>query len=253
MTPAAWAMHLAWMTVPWVAMGGRARADDIVPAESRPAAAIDPALAAQLESIDRRAAAIRDVTASFEERKFTALLKKPLVSSGTLRSVGSRARWDTKSPHPSAMVVDAAGIRIYYPERSTLEVYALDEKLRWLAVSPLPRLMALLDRFYIERTTDAERRDSETPHAHLALRLHPRDEAVGRYVRQVDVLLDTDTAFVVRVEMLDVDGDRTVISFSDIRANAGIGDADVELTVPGDTRIVRPLAGIETPPPAPSP
>ena len=66
-----------------------------------------------------------------------------------------------------------------------------------------------------------------------------------RHLRQVDVVLDTTTAFIVRVEMLDPDGDRTVISFSNFRPNMGLEGMDVELTIPAGTQIVRPLAGLE--------
>ncbi len=245
MTISGHAIILVWMTAPLFAPASGAQADGIEQTESETREALDPTLAAELEAIDRRVAQIRDLTTDFEERKFTALLKNPLISRGRMRILGSRTRWDTFSPQPTAMIVDATGISIYYPQRSTLEVYQLDEKLKWLAVSPLPQLTALLDRFTIERIPVADSGDAGSAGTYLGLCLRPRDEALRKYLRRVDVVLNTTTAFIVRVEMLDADGDRTVISFSNMRPNTGLDNKDVELTVPAGTQIVRPLAGLE--------
>jgi len=151
------------------------------------------------------------------------------------------------------MIVDPAEIRIYYPDRSTVEVYQVDEKLRWLTVWPLPKLSVLVDRFLIERVPIADLRVTDSVGPCLGLRLRPRDEAVGQYLRLVDVVLSSTTALVLRVEILDADGDRTVISFSNARPNVGLNEKDVEFVVPVGTQTVRPLAKLEKEPPEPRP
>ena len=45
----------------------------------------DPAFQKQLQDLDAKVAKIQDMTSSFEQRKFTAVLRKPLVSSGSVR------------------------------------------------------------------------------------------------------------------------------------------------------------------------
>ena len=244
---------LACIILPLLATPSRARAGGPEHAESDARGTLDPALSTELESLDRKTAEIRDLTTDFEEQKFTTLLKKPLTSHGTLRIVGSHSRWDTISPRPVSMIVDAAGIRMYYPQRSTLEVYQLDEKLTWLAVSPLPKPAVWVDRFTIERIPVPDLGDVASAGACLGLRLRPREEALGKYLRHVDVVLNTTTAFMVRAAMVDADGDRTVVSFSNIRPNTGLEPKDLELTVPADTQIVRPLAGFEKKAPGTSP
>lgn len=210
---------------------------------------LDAGLKKELESLAEKLETIRDLAADFEEQKFSALLKKPLVSKGRMRVVGARSRWETISPKPSSMSVDPAEIRIYFPERSTMEVYPVDEKLRWLTIWPLPKLSVLVDRFFIERTPVAELGEVDRGVTRLGLRLSPRDEALEQYLRRVDVVLNHATALVVRVEILDADGDRTVISFSNARPNSGLNEKDVELVVPPGTQTVRPLAKLEKEPP----
>jgi len=228
-------------------------AEDGAPPATAAQGALDAGLSAEWEALAQKLDGIRDLTTDFEEQKFSSLLKKPLVSKGKMRVVGARSRWDTTSPKPSSMVVDPAEIRIYYPERSTIEVYQVDEKLKWLTVWPLPKLSVLVDRFLIERIPVPDPRDTNSVGPCLGLRLRPREEAVDQYLHLVDVVLDTATALVVRVEILDADGDRTVISFSNARPNSGLDEKDVELVVPEGTQIVRPLAKFEKEPPGARP
>src|SRR5262245_35428095 len=72
-------------------------------AEPATAPALDPALEAKLADIDARAAKIEDFSGKFDQQKFTALLRKPLLSNGTVRKVGSVIRWDTEKPEPSVL------------------------------------------------------------------------------------------------------------------------------------------------------
>ncbi len=229
----------------FASLSGDAQAENDKPIKPVTRESLDSALAADLELMDRRVAKIRDFTADFEERKTTAILKKPLVSQGKVKVTGTGSRWDTISPHPSTLVLNADRIRIYYPRRSTLEEYSLDEKLKWLALSPLPKLADLIGRFTIERIPVADLVMGDSNSTYMGLRLTPRDATIGEYLYHVDVVLNTTAAHMVRVEIADADGDRTVISFSNVRMNTGLEEKDIELLVPEGTQIVRPLAGLE--------
>src|SRR5437016_5461359 len=104
------------------------------------APATNPALWTRLTEIDSRAAKLTDLSADFEQQKFTTLLKKPLTSRGKVRIAGSTMRSDTTEPEPSIMLIDDKEVRLYYPKESTLEIYALGQQLGSLAASPLPKL-----------------------------------------------------------------------------------------------------------------
>jgi len=213
----------------------------------------DPALRARLDDIDRRAGEVRDLTAQFEQQKFTALLKKPLVSSGRVRMKGSVVRWDTEAPEPAVLHSDGREIRMFYPRQRVVEVYPIDKRITDLAASPLPRLAALREHFRIER---AERNAEPVRGAgeqsktdRVSLRLTPTDPFLKEHVDQVLVVLDAAAACVVSVEVDDADGDRTLIRFSDVKLNAGMKDADVALAVPPGTKESRPLEGVQGDPP----
>jgi len=212
-----------------------------------PAEATDAKLAAVLEDVDHRAGLTKDLVGNFRQEKHTALLKKPLVSTGRIRMKGGVVRWDTDSPEPGVLYADGREIRMYYPKQSTVEIYPIDKRLADLAASPLPRLGALRQHFKIEpappgRGNSSRETSRDMPSA-IEIRLLPSDPYLAEHVEEVRVALDVASACVTRVEMLDADGDRTVIQFTDVKTNTGVKDADLDLALPPGTRVSRPLEG----------
>jgi outer membrane lipoprotein-sorting protein len=204
----------------------------------------DAKLAAVLDDVDRRAAQTADLSGHFRQEKFTALLKKPLISSGRIRMKGPVVRWDTERPEPAVLHSDGREIRMYYPKQSVVEVYPIDRRLADLVASPLPRLAALRQHFRIEPAPPHAKSDTprDNPSA-IEIQLTPTDDFLAQHVDHVRVTLDVSRAFVTRVEMLDGDGDRTVIQFTDLKTDTGIKDADLELSLPPGTKVSRPLDG----------
>src|SRR5262245_38808244 len=185
----------------------------LAPAASQPTSApsgIDPQLWSRMVEINQRGARIEHLTAEFSQEKFTPLLKRPLVSSGTITVSGRAMRWDTARPEPTVMRIDEKEVELYYPKQKVVEIYPLDERLGSLAASPLPRLEVLKRFFSFAEVPEQSSQDR------LALKLTPIDPSIARHVEHVGVLLDISKGYIVRAEMLDTDGDRTVITFSNI-------------------------------------
>ena len=232
-------MRLRWIAILVAATGLGA-------APPSPSASGD--LAAQLDDIDRRASQIQDLAARFEQQKFTALLKKPLVSSGRVRMKGSVVRWDTEVPEPAVLYSDGSEIRMFYPRQKVVEVYPIDRRITDLAASPLPRLASLREHFDIESAERVDRagaggEQQGKPGGRIAMRLKPKGTFLKEHVDQVRVVLDVESACLVSVEVEDADGDRTLIRFSDVKLNVGLKDRDVALAVPAGTKVSRPLEG----------
>lgn len=214
-------------------------------AQDRGAAKADAKFDALLKDIDQRAARYADLDGRFRQEKHTALLRKPVVSSGRIRMKGSVVRWDTERPEPAVLHSDGNEIRLYYPAQKVVEVYPIDRRLSDLAASPLPRLDALRQHFRIEPLPPAEvPQDERGDVKRLWLRLVPSDEYLAQHVDEVRVTLDVSAAYVLRVEMFDADGDRTVIRFSDVKTDTGLKDAELNLVVPTGTKVSRPLEGV---------
>lgn len=208
-------------------------------------AGVNPQLWAQMVAIDARSSRITSMVAHFQQEKFTALMRKPIVSSGTVRIKGSMMRWDTTEPYPSTMLFGDREAKIFYPKPApgTLEVYSLDQRMAEMAASPLPRLKVLKEAFAFAQIPIHEMDANSKEERFLALRMTPREQALKEHVQEVRVLLDANAGYIVRAEMTDADGDRTVLHFSQIKLNVDPGK--LELTVPAGTKVVHPLEGLD--------
>jgi outer membrane lipoprotein-sorting protein len=205
-------------------------------------APLDPALSVRLAEIDARAAKIQSIVADFRQEKFTALLSRPLVSSGTIRVRGAEMRWDTLKPDRSVLAINPTEAKVYYPDQKVMEIYTLDHRLGELAASPLPRLASLRERFSFALLEVSELMPGVDSKRYVALALRPLDPTLQEHVEQVRVLLDAEQGCMVKAEIVDVDGDRTSLSFLNVKLNADPGALD--FPVPAGTRITRPLEGL---------
>jgi outer membrane lipoprotein-sorting protein len=192
--------------------------------------------AQRLEAIDRLAAQHQAITADFVQEKQSPLLRKPLVSRGTVRAKGGLALWKTTDPEPSEMSVGAQTLRIYYPKQKTIEEYSMQQQLGMLAASPLPRLDTIRQSF---STTRADGSGGDI----VIVRLEPRDVELRKYVDHVRVTLDALRGVVTEFELIDPDGEQTIIRFSNIRTDGDLSDEALKINAPVGTKVVRPLEG----------
>jgi outer membrane lipoprotein-sorting protein len=195
---------------------------------------------ATLERLDRRASEVNDLTASFEEYKYTTLMKEPLVTKGEVRMLGERSRWDTYTPTQMVMTVDPREVKLYYPDRNSMEIFSIDARLRPLIVSPVSSLSRLREQFDIKPLSgDDSPQVGTADQKLLVLLLDPIDPSMKQHVDHIRLVLESETAHVREVELKHPDGDRTVIRFGQVRMNTGLSEADVTLTVPPKTKTHR--------------
>jgi outer membrane lipoprotein-sorting protein len=211
-------------------------------ATDRPAG-VDEKLWKILVEVDARGAQVKDLKADFTQQKFTPLLKKPLTSTGTILIKGSASLWTTVHPEPTVMRIDDKRLQLLYPRQKVLEVYATDQKMGSLAASPFPRLDVLKKHFSFAqlptKDLDPTAREGET----VALRMQPLEPELRKHIDEVQVLLQVATGFVLKATTIDPDGDRVVLSFSNIRINGGVADRELELVVPQGVKVTHPLEG----------
>jgi hypothetical protein len=141
------------------------------------------------------------------------------------------------------MRIDDKQIQLLYPRQKVLEVYATDRRMGSLAASPFPRLDVLKRYFTFERLPARDLDPSADDAKHVALRLQPLDPDLRKHVEEVQVLLEIATGFVLIAQTTDTDGDRIVLTFSNIRINGGLGDRELEMSVPPGVKVTRPLEG----------
>ncbi len=198
---------------------------------------------ARLEEIDKRIGAITDLRAEFEQRRHTPLLKAPMVSSGRVVLKSERVRWDTVRPRPSVMTIDRHEVRIHDPEAGVLEVYEVGGSLAEFSGSPLPRLETLRKTFSFAAMAPSDLGVPAGGDRYVGIELAPVTEDLREHVSRVRVVLDASVPCVSVIEILDADGERTEIRFTEVRTNTGVKDSELTLEVPAGTRVSRPMGG----------
>lgn len=200
----------------------------------------------RLDAIDAKAAAWRDLSADFVQEKRSPLLRKPIVSRGTVKTKGAASLWQTAEPESTLMSVGPRALRLYYPKQKVVEEYPIEGRLGMLAASPLPRLASIRQNFKPVADDGAgllPAKGEGEGRALLAVRMNPGDAEIAKFVDHARVLLDADRGLVLAFELIDPDGERTVIRFSNLRGNAGLGDDAMQLQLPAGVKVTRPLEG----------
>lgn len=213
---------------------------------TRPAVPPPTEFELRLDAVDAKAAAWQDLTADFVQEKQSPLLRKPIVSRGTVKAKGAASLWQTAEPEATFMSVGQRALRLYYPKQKVVEEYPIEGRLGMLAASPLPRLASIRQNFKPVPDDGAglsPAKGEGEGRSLVAVRMNPADAEIAKFVGHVRVLLDADRGFVLAFELVDPDGERTVIRFSNLRGNAGLADDAMQLQLPAGVKVTRPLEG----------
>ncbi len=190
-----------------------------------------------LSRIDSKSARIDSLKATFRQVKHSEILRRPLVSSGMVRVLKDRVRWDTTLPSPSVLCASGEGVRIFYPDLAVVEVYALGDRLSQLAGSPVFRLTEIRKHFAIEADPGLSAKGI------LTLRLTPRTEDLRKHLKRIILGVESESGIVRNVTIINADAEKTEMFFDDVTVNPALVASDLELDLPDGVRIVHPLGG----------
>lgn len=191
-------------------------------------AAADDAGLELARRVDQRQAAVRDLTARFEQRYRSGALGRELVERGTLaiRRPG-RMRWEYREPERKTFVSDGRAFYFYVPADRQVIVRQTSGE-RGLTARLLSGEGGLASQFEVGLEA--------SPGPGLQrLRLVPRepDPDVERVYLDVDSL-----ARIVGLELFDAQGNRSRFRFEDLKENVGLGAGQFRFEVPPGVEVV---------------
>lgn len=194
----------------------------------------DDEIISQLRTLSDRHTDVDDLEAKFSQVRETAALRRAVTSTGTVQVRGDASHWTTTEPYTYHMWVRGSTVSFYYPDDAVAEIYDLSDVADHLSFSPDLDLPQLQKRFIISRSSI---RLAETNH--LGVRLTPRSAAADAVLLPMDVTIDLNSGHVHSVLTVDADGNRTTMTFSDVRTNGGLTADDVTPTWPDDVAVQR--------------
>src|SRR4029453_8595723 len=177
----------------------------------------------------------RTTQADFHEERLIRLMKKPVVSSGTVSfQPPNKFRREVKGNSPSMTVSDGRELWIYYPNFKSEERYPLGKG------SPLDATVAdinsALNFENIETRFNISASKSDTGHE---LALLPRTGAMKRVFQKLDLRINNEFR-VEGTDMLLPNGDRIVTTYSN-QTRAPIPPSTFEFKPPAGTEVTTPL------------
>ncbi len=199
----------------------------------------------RLAEVDAKMALITDLSADFEQKKKTALLKKPMLSSGTVVCKTEKVLWQTIKPRKNTMLVADGKVTIYYPDDKLAEIYSMGTQFRDAAGGPLPRLSKLKETFDIAELDVGEfakDMDASTLVNTIAIKLTPKSDELKKHIASVRVLINESVPCADRIVLVDPEGDETELRFSKVEINKGVKEEDLDLKLPQNTKVSEPTA-----------
>jgi len=197
----------------------------------------------RLAEVDAKMAAITDLSADFEQKKKTALLKKPMLSSGSVLCKAEKVLWQTIKPRLNTMLVADGKVTIYYPDDKLAEIYSMGTQFRDAAGGPLPRLSKLRETFdFVELDVAdfATGEDAKTLAGKIAIKLTPKTDELKKHIASVRVLINEGVPCADRIVLVDPEGDETELRFTKVEINKGVKDEELDLNLPQNTKISTP-------------
>jgi outer membrane lipoprotein carrier protein len=177
----------------------------------------------------------RSTQADFQEERVIRLMKKPVVSSGTVWfQTPNKFRREVKGNSPSMTVSDGRELWIYYPNFKSAERYPLGKG------SPLDATVAAINSALnlenIESSFNITATKSDNGHE---LQLLPRTAAMKRVFQKLDLRINNESR-VARTDMLLPNGDRIVTTYSN-QTRAPIPASTFDFKSPAGTEVTTPL------------
>src|SRR5216117_1798499 len=173
--------------------------------------------------------------ADFQEQRVIRLMKKPIVNSGKVWfQPPNKFRREVKGNSPSLTVSDGHQLWIFYPSFRSAERYSLGKR------SPLDSVIAAINSALnledVENTFAINARKIDNGYE---LELTPRTPAMKGVFQKLNLRIN-DKLRAERTEMLQLNGDRIVTSYSN-QLRAPLPASIFEFTPPAGTEITTPL------------
>src|SRR3989475_951338 len=176
----------------------------------------------------------RSTQADFQEQRVLRLMKKPILSSGTIWfQPPNKFRREVKGNSPSVTVSDGRQLWIYYSNFKSAERYPLGKG------SPLDSTVTAINSALnldnIENTFQITATKSDKGYE---LTLLPRAGSMKRVFQKLDLHFN-DNLRVDRTDMLLPNGDRIVTAYSN-QTRAPVPASTFEFTPPAGTEVSAP-------------
>lgn len=204
-----------------------------IPAPATSGQAVD--IETLVARVDNHYASVRDFEANFTQRYERRLLSRVVEESGVVQvKKPGRMRWEYTQPEEKLFVTDGTSSYFYLPaEKQVMVSHDPKGAMGLQEGSPFEILAGtarITDGFSFFASETQPTRGGVMLHA-IPMTRHDEFEDVELEVRPEDGLI-------LRVVLLDSQGNRTDFSFDEVRENLDLSDSNFRFTVPSGVEVV---------------
>jgi outer membrane lipoprotein carrier protein len=176
-----------------------------------------------LDQLQTKAKTLKSLEGSFEQRKFSQLLVRPVESTGKLFwQPPGRFRWEVVQPAPITLVVKEDKILLLYPDLKKVTLYRGPSGVAFLdritGATGDPHTFQRQYKIKVELVT---RRDDRK---WIKMDMEPKSAKYARYFKRLEVKIDPETWLPDEIAILEGNDDWTLIYLSNLTENSGLSD-----------------------------
>jgi len=192
----------------------------------------DKDVAPILKQLKKAQESLQDFTADIKQVKVSSLFTEPQISRGRMRFKRPNQIWvEMYPPYPSITVLNQGVLLYYFPEEKVAQRYDVAGNpvlAKWLLFFQNP-IETMGKKIWLQEEKAGE----------VVLGIDPvEDLAIFQEIR---ITVDTSNWMPKRLEMTEKAGDRTTITYHNIRINVGVPDSSFQLRLPSDVEIIEPM------------
>jgi len=176
-----------------------------------------------LEKIETKMASVRTLTADFVQIKHLAMFETPVEITGTIHmEKPDKLAWQVESPIAYSLVMDGKGVTKKDGETGeTSRISIKDNPVMDTAV----RQINLWFSGEYTALEQSYRVDVQSENPVIVVFQPGEDNPAGRMLDEIMVRFRADETYISMIRILETNGDKTEIRFSDIRINQKIPEA----------------------------
>jgi outer membrane lipoprotein-sorting protein len=189
-----------------------------------------------LEQLQAKAKALKSLNGSFEQRKYSRLLVRPMESEGELFwQPPGRFRWEVVRPAPLTLVVREDKIMLLYPDLKKATLYrgpsgaGLLDRITGAVGDP----QTFQRQYAIEVELVAKREGSRW----IQMNMEPKSAKHARYFKRLEVKIDPETWLPNEIAILEGNDDWTLIYLSNLTENANLANSLFSLDPPAGFQV----------------
>ena len=187
-----------------------------------------------IRKLSERFRDVKTLSARVTQKRKSALLETPIVSSGTLcyRRDPARLVFRMTEPRITEIHLDRTSYQVYRPDEKRLE------RMDFEGDSSAAKLFLVFEPKPEEIGKGFAVRSGEAKDGALEVHLEPTDETVRKRLKKLSLTIAADGTL-RRIAVTDGDGDDVEFELSELKADPDLPAETFELRVPEGTRVLR--------------